>query len=46
MGKKLTYLLRCRTEEEIKEWSQFKNRCGSNSIKGKIFDLIKEYNKK
>jgi len=44
--KKPTYLLRSRTNEEIKELTKFKLKCGSNSMKGVLFSLIKKYNNK
>ena len=44
--KKRTYLLRSRTAEEQKDLIEFKNKCGSNSMKGVLFSLIRKYNNK
>tara|TARA_R110002073_G_scaffold33547_1_gene100653 strand:+ start:424 stop:567 length:144 start_codon:yes stop_codon:yes gene_type:complete len=44
--KKRTYLLRGRTYEEKKDLIEFKLKCGSNSMKGVLFSLIRKYNKK
>lgn len=43
---KPTYLLRSRTEKEVKTINEFKRKIGSHTMKSILFDLMDKFNQK